>query len=498
MQQKQTGTAAKWIGAIVVAIVVAGLVWLGYSRFVAHRHDTINVGVTDMPQSLDVRTADSDALNRLLIDNVYETLITVDENNTLQPGLASSWATSDYGLTFTLTIRSGVTFANGHALDASDVVYSLQQAVQNSYPNVSALGSLKSVTNPDATTVTIALSSPNPTLARALAGPLGIVYDAQGSYDFATDAQGSGPFTVSHFDAGKSLTLERNAHYWGNKAASKKIAITNYDSSSELAAALKSGDVDVDASVDTAELDGLKSASGITLAEGATTSKVVLAYNNAKDSLMSDEQIRKAFRYLINAADIAKNQPDSYAALGGPISQLEPGYEDLTSLFPYDLDKAKSMLGYFDLSFLPSVNLVVSEDYRDLAQTIANQIGQVAYPPVKLEVLSAEDYAKRMAAGTWELTIVTMDDTNDLTEFADPDSMFHYDHTDATTLYDEARKATSDDEWASKIKAYAKYLSEDAASDWLYTRKCFIAAKSDISGYPTALINQHLPLAKLA
>lgn len=47
------------------------------------------------------------------------------------------------------------------------------------------------------------------------------------------------------------------------------------------------------------------------------------------------------------------------------------------------------------------------------------------------------------------------------------------------------------------MKVYARKLSEDAASNWLYTRKCFTVASTKLSGYPTALIDQRMPLADL-
>ena len=53
---------------------------------------------------------------------------------------------------------------------------------------------------------------------------------------------------------------------------------------------------------------------GLTVKEGATTDKVLLAYNNGTDSLLSDEQARKAFRYQIDAAGIASAQPEHWAA----------------------------------------------------------------------------------------------------------------------------------------------------------------------------------------
>ena len=113
------------------------------------------------------------------------------------------------------------------------------------------------------------------------------------------------------------------------------------------------------------------------------------------------------------------------------------------------------------------------------------------------EVLSDEDYAKRIKDGKWELTVMSMDGTDDAGIFADPDSMFHYDHTEAQQAYADARAATNDADYEARMRAYARLISEDAASDWLYTRKCFTVASTKVSGYPTSMINRRMPLAGL-
>lgn len=45
----------------------------------------VTIGIDDMPQSLDIRSDSSAAAERLLVDNVYETLVTVDQDNKLRP-----------------------------------------------------------------------------------------------------------------------------------------------------------------------------------------------------------------------------------------------------------------------------------------------------------------------------------------------------------------------------------------------------------------------------
>ncbi|MBT1171450.1 ABC transporter substrate-binding protein [Bifidobacterium sp. SO4] len=547
MRSRRDNAWVQWGVFLGVAALLSVLVWAGWS-VINHRSmipfgdagtedaTTVKVGVTDMPESLDIRpsasseaseaAADPTAIDtvspaeRLLIGNVYETLVTVDQQNRLQPGLATKWTVANDGLTYTLTIAKNVTFSNGHTLDAADVVWSLQQAVNgqaasqttnqsagNSISNsdTNSLGSLASVTNPDATTVVITLNQPNPTLLRTLSGKLGVVFDAEADgTDYAAKAVGSGPFIVRGFRSGQSLTLARNDEYHGTKAASAAVTVTKYDSDAALVKALQNGDIELAQNLGADAAASLQSESakasttnGITVTKGATTSKVMLAYNHGTDSLLSDEQARKAFRYQIDAAGITGSQADSDGALGGPISPLESGYEDLTGLFPYDTAQAQSMFGYFGDQYLTTVNLVVTERWRTLAETIKQQIEQGPRPSVNLEVLSDADYAARIQTGTWEMTLMSMDGTDDAGLFVDGNGPFHYDRAEAQQAYASARAATNDADYAERMKTYARLLSEDAAADWLYTRACFTAARSGVSGYPTALTDQRLPLANV-
>lgn len=101
------------------------------------------------PESLDIRTEQGTALEQALLENVYETLVSRSETNKLQPSIAKSWQISDDGLTYTFTLNSNMTFANGHKLDSSDVVWSLQNVINNNYVGSDQLGSLKEITNPD-------------------------------------------------------------------------------------------------------------------------------------------------------------------------------------------------------------------------------------------------------------------------------------------------------------------------------------------------------------
>ncbi|OZG66012.1 ABC transporter substrate-binding protein [Bifidobacterium eulemuris] len=507
MHTQRDNALTRWGIFVGVAVGLFALLWIGWSLVTHHyagggsiRSDTsISVGLRDAPTSLDLFDEDSDtaeAAGRALIGNVYETLVTRDQNNELQAGLASDWTVSDDGLTYTFDIRSGVEFSNGHTLDASDVVYSLRQAVDSGASDVDQLGSLASVEAPDSSTVVITLSSPNPTLPRVLSGRLGVVFDEQASIDYADEAVGSGPFTVGRFREGESITLERNDDYWGDASIPASVTLTYYDDDASMLTALQNDTIELAIPSEASAADSVSSDPTITIATGASTSSVVLAFNNGPDAITSDEQVRKAARHALDLDAIVESQPDAAQALGGPLTPLEPGYEDLTGLYPYDPTQTQSMLSYFAYGYLGTVHLVASHDYQELADTIVQQL-QAGGFDVRLEVLADGEVSDRIAADDYDMVIIETAGGDNARGFSSSQSPYFYEDDDAQQAYAQAMAATNDADFQERMRAYARVLGEDAASGWLYARQCTVVAKSTVSGYPTAMVDQRLPLASV-
>src|SRR5690606_4281694 len=81
--------------------------------------ETVRIGLVAEPASLDFTTTDGAAIPQLLLDNVYETLVTVDaDSGEIVPMLAQEWEVSDDRLTYTFTLVDGVTFSDGAELTA--------------------------------------------------------------------------------------------------------------------------------------------------------------------------------------------------------------------------------------------------------------------------------------------------------------------------------------------------------------------------------------------
>lgn len=68
----------------------------------------------------------------LVLNNIYDTLVFLDADGTIQPCLAREWSVSEDGLCYTFHLQEGVTFHDGTPLTAEDVVFTYDLSVQNS------------------------------------------------------------------------------------------------------------------------------------------------------------------------------------------------------------------------------------------------------------------------------------------------------------------------------------------------------------------------------
>ena len=296
------------------------------------------------PVSLDIRHQSGSAIEQVLIGNVYEGLLSRDSDNKVQPGLAKSWDISNDGTTYTFHLNENMNFSNGDTLDAEDVAWSINQLKEQQYYNANQVESLEKAEAVDSDTVKLTLSTPDSNLLWYLTGRPGLVFDKDAEYNAKTEAVGSGPYTVESFDSASKMALKANPKYWGSahKAATENVIIKFLTDDNAAVNALKSGEVDVLSPVNATLAKSLDTNTyQVSAADGSD--KYVLAFNCA-NSKLADKRVRQAIRYGINHEEIIASRGNVDYALGGPIPSVDPGYEDLTDLYPYDVNKAKELM----------------------------------------------------------------------------------------------------------------------------------------------------------
>src|SRR5687768_6618347 len=81
------------------------------------------VGFAVEPENLDFTRTAGAAIPQVLLNNVYEGLVTLDADGKIQPALATKWTVSDDQKTYDFTLQDGVTFSNGDKFDADAVKF---------------------------------------------------------------------------------------------------------------------------------------------------------------------------------------------------------------------------------------------------------------------------------------------------------------------------------------------------------------------------------------
>lgn len=500
----------KWIIAIiaviaVVAIIVGVIVFRNNSASSDTAENgtsnTVTIGLKLAPVSLDIRHQSGSAIEQVLIGNVYEGLLSRDSDNKVQPGLAKSWDISNDGTTYTFHLNQNMTFSNGDKLDADDVAWSINQLKEKQYYNANQVASLDKAEAVDANTVKLTLSTPDSNLLWYLTGRPGLVFDKNAKYNAKTEAVGSGPYTVESFDSASKMVLKANAKYWGtaHKPATQNVVIRFLTDDNAAVNALKSGDVDVLSPVN-ATLAKSLDASTYTVSAADGSDKFVLA-SNCTNAKLKDKRVRQAIRYAINHKEIIASRGNVDYALGGPIPSVDPGYEDLTGLYPYNVDKAKELMkeaGYTTDKPL-RLTLTYANTYgTELGDQLKSQLAKIGID-LKIDYVEFSTWLQNVHAnGDYELSLVDHAESHDFYKWTTPDYYYHYDGKQAQKLYAKALEATDEADSAKYLKQAAKAVSEDAPADWLFGYRVTVAVNKHVQGFPSKLSQTVLPLWRIS
>ncbi|MGU3408486.1 ABC transporter substrate-binding protein [Microbacterium sp. M1A1_1b] len=497
------GRTALAATAVVVAAAIALTGCSGSSAPKGGDDATVRVGLVLEPTSLDIRTQSGAALDQVLIDNVYQGLVGRTAEGDIRDVLASSHEVSSDGLTYTFTLRKGITFQDGKPVKASDVVWSLQQVKDNaSYVDSAKLAGVTAITSPSDGVVRLTLAKPDSDLLFTLTGRSGLVLEQAAKNDLSDTANGTGPFEVASWKQGDSLTFSRNADYWGAKPKVAKIVFRYITDPSTAVNAMANGDLDVLNPVDGTLKSQLQGNSDIALHTGKTTDKYTLAFNDQK-APFTDKRVRQAIRQAIDPKALIKAVGGTGIEQGGPIPELDPGYQDLTDIDAYDPSNAKKLLaaaGQKDLK----LTLTYANVYpTTIGDVLTSQLADVGITLTVKRVDFAtwlSQVFQKPASGTrdFDMSMVDHVEARDFGNWANPDYYFGYDNQQVQDLYAASIATTSTAEKEADLRKAARIVSEDAAGEWLYTATAITAVRKGVTGFPVDGGNSRLDLAKLA
>src|SRR5688572_6751773 len=112
--------------SLVACAMAACIAALPHYAHAQKRSPTLIFGQEATPPTLDPHFSTSLSTRNVAM-NIFEQLVTRDENNAVIPEIADSWKISPDGLTYTFKIRTGLKFHNGKDLTAADVKASFER-----------------------------------------------------------------------------------------------------------------------------------------------------------------------------------------------------------------------------------------------------------------------------------------------------------------------------------------------------------------------------------
>jgi peptide/nickel transport system substrate-binding protein len=190
------------------------------------------VGERSEPKTLNPVTA-TDAVSREVFERLHGDLIEINRSTQkTEPALAKSWRMSPDGRTFTLKLRKGIRFSDGHPFNADDVVFSftvyLDEAVSSPQRDLLLIdGKALTISKLDQYTVRFSLPRPYAAAERLFDSfailPRHILEKPYREGKFVqawplnappAEVVGLGPFRVKQYWPGQRILLERNPYYW--------------------------------------------------------------------------------------------------------------------------------------------------------------------------------------------------------------------------------------------------------------------------------------------
>jgi len=324
--------------------------------------DSFSFALYAEPATLDYAYAFDYPDNQVLA-NVCESLLRLNPDYSLSPGLAKSFANPD-PLTWVYELRDGVTFHDGTPLTAADAVASMQRIMD---PQVgsswfSVYQNVESITQTGPMEVTVKTKIPDSQFNQGMGGSAGVIESAATlaakGKDYGNSTAGvncTGPFALKEWKSGESLTLERYDGYWDKelRAKSKEMTFSIIPDATARVNAMKSGSVDGSWQIPMESAAQLQ-ASGkgdVLYAPSSATSDLVVS--NMK-GVLGDKRVRQALMMALDRPGILKGASQGVGEISdvlttklvwGTASEAakKTAFDDITR-YKQDLAKAKKLV----------------------------------------------------------------------------------------------------------------------------------------------------------
>lgn len=447
------------------------------------------------------------------VQQLYEGLVMLNEENEVVPALAESWTIDSTGRSYTFLLREAQ-FHSGRKVTAKDVCYALKRLKD---PQVASPGSwvlerVKRIEAHGERVLTITLDRPYSSLLSLLTMPYCSVVDTTQAEAgrLATHGGGSGPFKFHRWHFGEKLILHRNEDYWAKDSIGQTLPYLDGISISFLpdqqSAFLEylSGNLEIVPNIDPSFKDDLLNRDGLLRSkyEGGHRLERSPFLNTEYLVFNADMKLPKDLRWAIHAAIDREVMIKSLRsgigipAKGGIIPFGLKAHQSNIGV-DYQRDSAMSVISRYDT--LPDLTLVTVSNYRDLCEFVQGALSDVGWD-IEINVVPSATLRSDKSAGNIGFFRASWiadypDAENYLMLFfsglkaPNGPNYSRYDNPMFDSLYQALSKSTSEMERLSLAKKADMLLMEDAACVPLYYDEVLRVLPNRVSGIKTNALN---------
>lgn len=390
----------------------------------AKQGQVLNIGYPIQPVTLDAHISSNTAVKDVSRE-IYEQLVTLDQNAQVIPLLAESYEVSEDRLTYTFHLRQGVKFHNGKELQAEDVEASLNRWIRlSSHGKANFVGAVAKAK--DKYTVELQLKTPFLLTLQLLADPIpaAAIYPKE-VVEAAEDTGikefiGTGPYQLEEWKQDQYIHLKKFDDYSARTepadgAGGKKEAIASdlyfrfvTDESTRLAG-IASGEYDIalNISVDNEQ----QVASNPDLQTYLSPGGLIAYFYNSQNGLFQNVKLRQAVNAIQNADDILTStfrDEQFYVKTSSLVLPEFPNWYSEKGKEAYsqaNAEKAKQLLqeaGYNG----EEITIFTTRDYVDqynVAVVLQQELESIGVK-VKLDVYDWPTLQEKLATGKgWDI-----------------------------------------------------------------------------------------------
>jgi peptide/nickel transport system substrate-binding protein len=429
-----------------------------------------------------------------VLENVYDTLVAPNaEDLTMEPSLATEWQTSTDNLTWTFTLRDGVTFHDGSDFDSADVVYSYRRIIDEDLANSYRFANVASVDAPDPQHVVLTLTQPTPNLLALIGSFKGMAILPEGAaddLDLTTEANGTGPFTLDSTDATHTV-LTAFDDYWGGKPAIDGVEFRYITEPAASLTALKNGEVQWTDNVPPQDIESLQNDDQVELASTASVDYWYMSMNYAR-APFDNPLVRQAIATAVDrdevttAAKFGAARPNQTA-----IPEDSFFYSDYAPFDP-DVDKAEQLLQQAGVTTPITMGLMVTDEFPEsvtAAQVIASELEPIGIN-VEVETLDFATWLDREDQGDFDAFMLSWLGNIDPADFyeqqhiTDGSSNYQgYSNPQVDQLLTQAATEVDQDARKALYDQAAKLIVDDVSYLYLYNPDVVQAWAPGLKGY---------------